>query len=260
MNFDFENYVVPPLKGLAVLLLGTVIAGTLFLQFFPTVFGELASALLGSLAPFFAAHATVYQLVQTGLLGVYTILVMAGIDLIFLFLLYNLLDKILTRKGSWSGLLFVGVRAVYALLGWQVIIGIAICVGFFWLDTFSSLWLVPPFLTDHIWGSVYMMLWEISLIVGGLGFAFTETRIGVLQGGRTFLLEYLPLWMIVGSIGVLVTWFPAMLIGESVPSWILLLWGLINHTLLFMFVLIFLFNQRGISSYTQPETSTPVNQ
>jgi hypothetical protein len=246
MNFDFENYVVPPLKGLAVLLLGTVIAGTLFLQFFPTVFGGVASALLGPLASFFATHTLIYKAAQVMLLYVYTLLAVAGIDFVFLFLFYILLDKIVTKQATYKDLAGVALRSLWALIGWQFIAGVVVCVSLCWNDNFSVLWLVPPFLSESIVNSMYMMVWEITLLVFAFGFAFSESRAEALKNGWNLLLYYMPLWMVVFSVGLLMTWAPALLVGENTPSWVLLLWGLCNHTVLFVLLLIFLFNRREL--------------
>ena len=241
-NFDFETYKLISWKRFVIYTLMAVLLGWVLLTLFPILFGWLAGAVLGPLASFFAAHATVYAITQTLLLGMYTLLTVAGLDLIFLFLFYTLLGKIVVQQATWKRVK-ISLNALWVLLGWQFIVGLIVCIGLCWKEDFSVLWLVPPFLTDSILGSVYMMLWEISLVAFAVGFTFSESWLESLKNGWKMLLYYMPLWMIVGSLNVLLTWLPALLVGQNTPSWVLALWGLFNHTLLFMLVLLFLFNQ-----------------
>ena len=241
-NFDFETYKLISWKRFVIYTLMAVLLGWVLLTLFPILFGWLAGVVLGPLASFFSAHATVYAITQTLLLGVYTLLTVAGLDLIFLFLFYTLLGKIVVQQATWKRVK-ISLNALWVLLGWQFIVGLIVCISLCWKEDFSVLWLVPPFLTDSILGSVYMMLWEISLVAFAVGFTFSESWLESLKNGWKMLLYYMPLWMIVGSLNVLLTWLPALLVGQNTPSWVLALWGLFNHTLLFMLVLLFLFNQ-----------------
>lgn len=243
MNFDFENYVFPPLKMLCILLLGTIVVSFIWLQFASVLFGQLAGKVLSPFVPFFASHDMVYHITQKALIVLYTVFVTVGIDFIFLGLVYVLLDKIVTHQARWQDLVGVSLRALWAILKWQILIGVFLSISLCWKETFSMLWLVPSFLSDSIVSSIYTVLWEISLLVLAVGFAFTESSLGAVKRGWEILLEYMPIWMIVVSLGIFLSWAPAMLVSVNTPSWLLLFIGLIQHALLCVFILIFLFNQ-----------------
>lgn len=243
MNFDFENYVFPPLKGLCVLLLGTTVASFIWLQFSSVLFGQLMGQVLSPLVPFFSSHDMVYHMVQKVLIALYLVFVTAGIDFIFLVLVYTLLDKMVTHQAYWRGIVGVSLRALWAILKWQVLIGMFLSISLCWKKTFSVLWLVPSFLSESLFSGIYTVLWTSSVLLLAIGFAFTESGIGAIKRGWEILLEYMPIWMVFASVSVFVSWAPAVFVSVNTPSWVLLVIGLIQHILLCVIVLIFLFNQ-----------------
>lgn len=242
-NFDFETYKLISWKKFVIYAVMAILLGWMLLTFFPMLFGWLASVVLGPLASFFASHDTCYHITQAILLTGYTIAAVAGIDFIFLFLFYTLFNQIVPPQTARAGTPGFSLRALWALLKWQFLAGVLLCIVLCWREGFSVVWLIPPFLTENVASSIYMMGWELSLLIFAFGFAFADSCTSALENGKKILLHYMPLWMVVVALGVLFTYLPAMIVAKSTPSWVLLLWGLFQHVLLFMLILIFLFNQ-----------------
>lgn len=255
-NFDFDTYKLISWKRFVIYAGMALLFSWVLLSFFPMLFGWLASVVLGPLASFFASHDTCYHITQAILLTVYTIAAVAGIDFIFLLLFYALFNQIVTPQTARVGTLGFSLRALWALLRWQFVAGILLCIVLCWKEGFSVVWLIPPFLTENVASSIYMTGWELSLLIFAFGFAFANPCTGALENGKKVLLHYMPLWMVVGALGVLFTWLPAIIVVKSTPSWALLLLGLFQHILLFMLILIFLFNQPN-SLETTPKPPQP---
>ena len=232
-----------------------VVAGFILLQFFPVFFGWLAAVVLGPLASFFANHDVIYGLTQNALLAIYSALAVGGLDLIFLWIMYVLLNKVTPQQHSRWELIGLTLRCGWKLWTLQVVLGIVICLSLFWNDNFSSIWLVPPFMTSSISNALYMMVWEISLVLFGLGFAINPSRRQALANGASLLLSYWWVWFIVATVGFGLTLLPSIFISETVRAFVLLLWGIINHIVLFVVALIFFFNQPDLFEEDKPATS-----
>lgn len=246
MNFDFENYVFPPLKVLGILLLGTTVASFIWLQFSSVLFGQLMGQVLSPLVPFFSSHDMVYHMVQKVLIALYLVFVTAGIDFIFFGLMYILLNKIASHLTQGENRVWVSLRAVGTLLKWQALVGVVVAISLCWAQSFSVLWLVPSFLSASLLSSIYTVCWEIFFLVLSVGFVLTKTSRGVLRQGGKILLDYMPIWMVFASISVFISWAPAVFVSVNTPSWVLLLIGLMQHVLLCVCMLIFLFNQPAL--------------
>lgn len=229
-----------------------IAAGFMLLQFFPPFFGWLAAVVLGPLASFFANHETAYGLTQNALLAIYSAFAVGGLDLIFLFLMYVLLNKITPQRHSRWEIVGLTLRCGWKLWTLQVLLGVVICLSLLWNDNFSSIWLVPPFMTSSIPNALYMMVWEISLVLFALGFAIAPSRRQALANGAALLLNYWWVWLIVFAVGFGLTLLPSVFISETVRAFVLLLWGIINHVVLFVAALIFFFNQPGLFEEDKP--------
>ncbi|MBO4675560.1 MAG: hypothetical protein J5601_05720 [Elusimicrobiaceae bacterium] len=248
-------YKIPSWISLVFWVSFGIVAGFLFLQCFPSFFGWLAAVVLGPLASFFASHDTIYGLTRSSLLAIYSALAVGGLDLIFLLIMYVLLNKITPQQHSRREIVMLTLRCGWKLWTLQVFLGIIICLSLFWNDDFSAIWLVPPFMTSSIPNSLYMMVWEISLVLFGLGFAISPSRRQALTNGAALLLNYWWVWLIVIAVGFGLTLLPSVFIDETVPAFVLLLWGMINHVILFVAALIFFFNQPDLFEEDKPAAS-----
>ena len=234
----------------AVLAVGSMVAGLLLLHVFPIVYGWVTGNIIGLLfGNYLAQHDTVYHLVRNGLVGSYTLCVVAGLDFLFVFTVYLLLDSFVTKQGSLRDIAVVSLRAGAYLLLMQAAVGAVIGLALYVVPSFSVVWLVPPFLSAGLLDSIYMVLWELTLFFFALGFALREKWLpGVVTGGQLFLRHW-KLGLIVITVGILITWLPGFILSAaSLPGvgWTML--GLVFHVLFISLVSIFWF--------TQPDTFT----
>lgn len=228
---------------LSFLVCGGAVAGVVWLQAFPSFFGWLAAVVLGPFASFFANHATVYSFTQQALLVTYTALAVGGLDLIFLLLLYALLNRMIPQQSSRMERLRLTLRCTWKLWTLQIVIGFVIGISLIWNENFSSILLVPPFITSSIPNALYMVAWEITLILFALGFAMDTSRWQALSDGALVFLNYWWVWLAVAVMGFVLTLLPSFFVGENTAAFALLLWGMINHIILFVISLVFFLNR-----------------
>ena len=225
--------------------LATILIGFFLLCVLPFIFGWFGDNVIGSLfAPFLAKHDTLFRLTEQALGAGYTLLVVAGFDFLFLFMAYIAVNTIFERNGTRKDIAGVAFRALQGLLLWQVIIATAFLVLFGKRSGVYVYSLIPPFLTQNGLASVYMMLWELSLLLYAFGYALMEDGIkALLAGGMLAIRNFIILFTAAG-ICIILTWLPGLCLSFlHVPTWILALVGITLHTLFFS-VLLYVFLQQ----------------
>ena len=252
MQFNLQDYKISSWSFLIAVIGWGIIASFLLLQFFPGVFGQLIGVMFGPFASFLAEHDVIYFLLMQGLYAFYTAIAMGGLDIIFLLMVYLLLNKMTAQNNSWKDILGITLCSSWALWSVQLAIGAIVCILLFWRKGFTPLWLLPPFLSDHLTGSLYMVLWALALVLFGMGFAMTFSRKKGFLAALDIFLTYPFLWILVFTIGMILTWLPAWLIGEKFPAWALLLCGITTHCVLWAGAFIALCNQPGL--FEQPSS------
>ena len=228
--------------------LASVLTGLFLICLFPPLYGWLTGNVIGGLfASLLAKHDTLFWLTNQALGVGYTVLVVAGFDFLFLFMAYMAINTVFDRKGTWREIAAVALRALRGLLLWQVVIAAAFLVIFGQRTGVYIYSLIPPFLTQSGIGSLYMMLWELSLFLFAFGYAGVEDAIkgclaGVLVGVQNFIVLFAA-----AGICVLITWLPGICLSVwRVPTWVLVIIGVVLHTVLFNGLLYVLFQQEDM--------------
>jgi len=246
MNKLFRKDITPIHLLLFVLL--AEVTGLFLLKCFPSVWGQIVAKVVGiPFGPFLSEHPVFYQFVQDVVRGTYVFIVVLSFDFLFTYMVYFVLDRLVTRQGSWKGLLGVSSRAVKGLIKWQLAVGLA-CVLVCWnVKSFSAVLLIPPFLTFSPLGSLYMALWESSLLLFACSFALTESSRAALKKSVSLITGHWKMWGLFVFVFFWLTFLPSLFtVWLHAPAWICLVGGLGFHALLFVLACIFLFRQDAI--------------
>lgn len=221
-----------------------ILAGLFLFHLFTRMYGLFIGILIGwPFGRFLAAHPSFYQFVQDVVRGGYVFITVLAFDFLFTYLVYFLLDKLVTRQSTWKDLFGVTWRAVKGLIPYQFIVGILL-VLICWRVKSFSLWLIPPFLTSSPISSLYMALWGCSLLLFVCAFALTENRRTALQKAKQLLMSCWRVWGMFVFVSFWLTFLPALFAGWlGLPNWLCLVGGLGAHTLFFMAICFLLFRQ-----------------
>jgi len=235
-------------KEILLLLLLAQVTGILCIAVFSSVWGWLVGNLIGRpFALYLSTHPSLYQFVQDVVRGSYVFLVVLVFDFFFTYITYFLLDSTVTRQSTWDGLLAVSFRAVKGLIKWQLLVGF-VCVLVCWkVEAFSSLYLIPPFLTSSPVSSLYMALWESSLLLFACSFALTENTHAAFKKSFYLLMSHKKLWGMFVFVSFWLTLLPGLVaLWLHLPTLLYLVIGIILHTSFFMGACLLLFGQDNI--------------
>jgi len=220
------------LKWLGIFSLLQVVAGVFLLHIFPVLYGTvLGSTIKWLFGSSLATRERLLQVAMQILRGGYVLSVLAGFDFLFLLMGFVILNFFLKRQSSWKAVTKYTLRALKGLLAGQVILGIIFLIIFRHNPSVTVYSLIPPFITSGLWGSFYMMAWEISLLGFALGYVLTEDSIKAWFAGLVTLGSYVSIFAASVIVAVQLSWLPSLcLVFLNPPSWLLLVLGILLHT------------------------------
>ena len=231
--------------------LASTLTGLFLICLLPPIYGWLTGNVIGGLfASLLAKHDTLLWLTEQILGGGYVLLTVAGFDFLFLFMVYMAINTAFQRNGTFKELVGVTFRAFRGLLLWQVIIAAAFLVLFGKRSGVYVYSLIPPFLTQNGIASLYMMLWEMSLLLFAFGYALTEDGIkALLAGGMLAIHNFMVLFVGVG-VCIAITWLPGLCLSFlHASTWVLVLIGVTLHTVFFNGILYILLKSPNVSEF-----------
>lgn len=228
--------------------LASTLTGLFLVCLLPPLYGWLTGNVIGGLfASLLAKHSALLWLTQQALGAGYTLLALSGFNFLFLLMTYTAVNTVFERNQTRKEIAGVAWRALKGLLCWQVIICAAFLVLFGKRAGVYVYSLVPPFLTQSGIASLYMMLWELSLVLFALGYALMKDGVkACLAGGMLCFTNFMVLFVAFGAC-MAITWLPGLCLSFlHIPTWILVLIGVTLHTVLLNGLLYVLLQQDNI--------------
>ena len=236
--------------------LANILTGLFLICLLPPMYGWLMGNVVGGLfAQLLAKHETLLWFTQQALGAGYVLLALGGFDFLFLLMVYMAINTVFQRNGTFKDVAGVALRALKGLLLWQIIVAEVFLVLVGERTGIYVYSLIPPFLTQNGISSIYMMVWELSLLLFAFGYAITENGIKAALTGGIFAIGNFIILFAAAGICITITWLPGLCLSAfNLPTWVLVIVGISLHTVLFtVFLPVFLQQEDLVEEFVPKE-------